>query len=267
MNKKFLLVIIIVSVITSSILLWLSNKERSLDYDDYKEMELLSQKSRTELEKKGYSDLDIRKIEEFNANYKNHLTLVDIVENDNLENYGYNNRSLNSEVKSDIVYDENYFDIQDSNLSYTTTVMDLVRDKNADRDAGRIVIEFEWDSKPATQKQYINVKYPKYILENIYTYLKYENPNDKNDVVYKMCEIEPYNFIDEFQTNIDPGKTINQQNYILKSGIIVLDIKSYYMDSIAPFSISSQYVAKPLLGKEKILSVYKIMNAKIKMPK
>lgn len=203
MSKKYIVAIIIIS---SFLLFWLSNKEKLLDYDDYKEMELLSQMSRIELEKKGYSDLDIKKIQEFNGNYKNHLTLLDIVENDNLENYGYNNRNLNSEVKGDFVYDENYFTIQDSNLTYNTTLMDLVRDKDADRDAARIIIEFEWNSKPKTQKQFIDVKYHNYILANIYTALKYENQNDKDDIAYKMCEIDPYNFIDEFYAKLPQEK-------------------------------------------------------------
>lgn len=240
---------------------WLSNKERSLNYDDYKEMELLSQKSSIELEKKGYSDFDIRKIEEFNVNYKNHLTLLNIIENGDLESYGYNNRNFSSEAKSDIVYNENYYTIQDSNLSYTTIIMDLVRDKNADRDAGRIIIEFEWDTKPYTQNQYIDVKYHNYIPVNIYTLLKYDNPADEYDVVYKMCEIKPSNFIDEFYADIVSRKTINQQNYILRSGIIVLDVKSYYVDSIAPLSILSQYITKSLFGNKKILSEHKIINA------
>lgn len=258
MNKKYLVVIIIASMF---LIFGLSNKERSLDYDDYKEMELLLQKSSIELEKEGYSEFDIRKIEEFNVNYKNHLTLLNIVENGNLESYGYNNRNLSSEAKSDIVYDENYYTLQDSNLSYATTIMDLVRDKNANRDAGRIIIEFEWNTKPYTQNQYIDVKYHNYIPVNIYTLLKYENPDDEYDVVNKMCEIKPSNFIDEFYTDIVSRKTINQQNYILRSGIIVLDVKSYYVDSIAPLSISSQYIRKSLFGKEKILSEQKIINA------
>lgn len=254
MNKKFLVVIIIVSLL---LVFWLSNRERPLDYDNYKEMELLSQESRAELGKKGYSDVNINKIKEFNVNYKNHLTLLDMIKNNNIESYGYNNGSLNS----DIVYDENYFTIQDSNLSYNTTIIDLVRDKNVRRDAARIIVEFEWNMKPATQKQYVMVNYHNYRPENIYTYLKYENQNDKSDVVYKMCELNPYNFLEEFYTDIVSKKTINQQNYYLKSGVIVLDITSYYVDIITDLSITSKYVEKSLLGKEKVLSEQKIVNA------
>jgi len=47
----------------------------------------------------------------------------------------------------------------------------------------------------------------------------------------------------------------------LKSGIIVLDIKSYYQDSIAPLSISSKYVGKSVFGKEEVLSEHEIINA------
>lgn len=257
MNKKYLVWIIIALLF---LFFWLSNKDRLLDYDDYKEMELLSKKSHIELGKEGYSELDIEKIERFSVNYKNHLKLLDIVENDNIENYGYNNRSLDNKTKSDIVYDENHYTIQDSGLSYTTTIMDLIGDKG--RDAGRIVIEFEWGTIPHTQNQYINVEYPKYIPANIYTLLKYKKPDDEYDVVYKMCELKPYNFIDVFFADIATEKTINQQNYILSSGTIVLDVESTIKGiGIMPLSVTSKYVGKSLFGKEKVLSEQKIVNA------
>lgn len=255
MNKKYLVIIIIVS---SYLLFSLLNKEISPDYDDYKELELLSRKSSIELEKDGYSNFDIKKIEAFRVNYNNHLTLLDIVKSGNLENYGYNNRSLDNEAKSSFIFNKNYYTKQDNNLSYATTIMDFVSDKN--RDSVRIITEFEWNTKPYNQNQYINVNYHNYALKNVYNLLKYKNADDESDVVYKMCEIEPNNFFEAFYTNIISRKTIKRQHYILKSGIIVLDIQSYFETGIAPLSISSQYVGKSLFGKEEILSEQKIID-------
>lgn len=102
------------------------------------------------------------------------------------------------------------------------------------------------------------------MLDNIYTLLKYENPKDQTDFVYKMAEIEPNHYLDEFYTVIDAVKKINHQKYVLKSGIIVLDIKSYYVDSgIAPLNITSQFIMKSLFGKDKVLTEQKIFNAEI----
>ncbi len=255
MNKKFLVIIIIVfSFIFFNLL-----NEKSPDYDDYKEMELLSQKNSIELKKEGYSNLEIKKIENFRVKYNNHLTLRDIVEFGNLKKYGYNNRSLENEAKNNFIYNDNYYTRQDNNLSFTTTIMDFVSDKN--RDSVRILIEFEWDKKPYTQNQYIKVNFHNYAVGNIYTLLKYKNTDDEFDVVYRMSEIEPYtNLFDSFYTNIVSKKTISRQNYILKSGILVLDVKSYYEQGIAPLTISSQYAGKSFFGKEKILSEQKIIE-------
>lgn len=256
MKKKYLVIIFVVS---SYLLFSLVNKEILPDYDDYKEIYSLSQKSIVELKKDGYSDFDIKKIEVFRFNYKNHLTLLDIVESSDLENYGYNNRSLSDEVKRNFIFKENYYTKQDSNLSYTTTIMDFVSDEN--NDAARIIIEFEWTTKPYSQNQYINVKYKNYAPKNIYTLLKYKNTSDEFEVVYRMSEIPYSNFFDAFYTEFVTRKTINRQNYILESGIIVLDLKSYYLEGLAPLSISSQYVGKPLFRKEKILSEQWIIEA------
>ena len=257
MKRKYLVMIIIVLFF---LLIWFSNREKNLDYDDYEKMEVLSQKSTIELEKEGYSDIDIRKIKEFNINYENHLILLDMIESNNLKNYGYNNRNIDSEYRDNIIYDENCFSIKENGLSHTTTAVDFVKEEKLDRDVARTVMEFEWDIKPVNNEQYISIKYPNYIPEDIYTCLKYENLNDKNDVVYKMAEIMPYNFIDEFYTDITSKKTINQQDYILKSGVIVLDIRSYYLSGVAPLSIISQYKEKSFLGKEKVLSEQHILN-------
>lgn len=260
-KNSFTIIIVIVLIVIFS-WFWLSQQDRSLNYDDYEEMGSLSEKSQIELENEGYSSFEIEKIKEFNNHYQNHLSLLDIVENDNLKNYGFNNRSLNKEVIS-IINDEDYFTIQNSHLSFDTTIMDLVKKgENVDRDGARVVIEFEWNHKPNTQKQWINLTYRNYVCENIYSLLKYENPNDQNDVVYKMAEIEPHNFIEKFYTEFDSRKKIHQENYVLKSGIIVLDINSYYSDSgVASLSITSQYGTKSLFRNEKILSEKKIVNA------
>ena len=260
MKKKYLVIIIVVFLCLFFSLL---KKEILPNSDDYKELYLLSQKSSIELKKDGYSNLDIRKLENFRDNYENHLTLLDIVESGELENYGYNNRSLYDEIKNNFIFNENYYTKQESNLSFKTTIMDFVSDKN--NDAARIIVEFEWTVKPYFRDQYINVKYHNYAPKNVYTLLKYSNTNDEFEVVNRMGEIPPdSNFFDTFYTEFVTRKTINRQNYILKSGIIVLDLKSYYPESIAPLSIFSQYVRKPLLGKGKILSEQRIMEAQKK---
>ncbi len=61
MKRKYLVMIIIVLFF---LLIWFSNREKNLDYDDYEKMEELSQKNTVELEKEGYSGIDIRKIKE-----------------------------------------------------------------------------------------------------------------------------------------------------------------------------------------------------------
>lgn len=263
-RKSWFTIIIVIVLIAIALSFWLSKQDRSLNYDDYEEMELLSKKNQIELQNEGYSKFEIEKIKEFNKNYQNHLSLLDIVENDKLENYGFNNRNLTNEGNIRIIYDEDFFTIQNSHLSFDTTITDLVKgvEKNVDRDGARVVIEFEWNHKPNTQKQWINVTYRNYVCENIYSLLKYENLNDQNDVVYKMAEIEPYNFIEKLYTEFDSRKKIHQENYVLKSGMIVLDIKSYYADSgVASLLITSQYGTKSLFRNEKILSEKKIVNA------
>lgn len=256
MKKKYLVVIIIIVFLY---LLFSLLKKEILPYSDYNEMYLLSQKSSIDLKKDGYSNLDIKKLENFRINYKNHLTLLDIVERGELEIHGYNNRNLHDEVKSDFIFNENYYTKQESNLSYKTTIMDFVSDNN--NDAARIIIEFEWTAKPYFQNQYINVKYHNYAPKDIYTLFKYCNTNDEFEVVYRMSEIPNSISFDAFYTEFVTRKMINRQSYILKSGIIILDLKSYYPEGIAPLSITSQYVGKPLFGKEKILSEQKIMEA------
>ncbi len=183
-----------------------------------------------------------------------------MIESNNLKNYGYNNRNIDKKDKDNIIYDENYSTSKENGLSHIITAIDFVKEEKLDRDASRIIMEFEWDTKPSNNEQYISIKYLNYIPENIYTCLKYENLNDENDIAYKMAEIMPYNFIDEFYTDIASKKVINQQDYILKSGVIVLDIRSYYSDCIAPLSISSQYRDKSVLGKEKVISEQHIVN-------
>lgn len=264
MIKKYLIFITI--VFTAFLLFWFAHNEKQLNYDNYKEMESLSQISNIDLKEKGYSDFDISKIKEFKANYNNHLILLDIIINDKLKSYGYDNRIIDNGVNCDVVYDENIFIKQKENISYNTTVWDITRDQEANRDAARVIIEFEWASIPVTQKQTIRLDYHNYIPKNIYTCLKYENTNNKNDVVYKMCELEPKNFLDTFHADIVSRKTSNQQNYILKSGIIVLDLKSYYEnENIAPLTILSDFAVTTFWGKEKILSKQKITNVETRV--
>ncbi|HHY21336.1 MAG TPA: hypothetical protein GX525_05505 [Bacilli bacterium] len=261
-RKNWFTIIIVIVLIAIALLFWLSKQERSLNYDDYEEMESLSEKSLIELQNEGYSDFEIEKIKEFNHNYQNHLTLLDIVENDKLKNYGFNNRSLTNEGNNRLVYDEDDFTILNSHLSFDTAILDLVKaGEGVDRDGARVLIEFEWNHKPNTKKHWINLAYPNYVCDNIYSLLKYENPNDQQDVVYKMAEIDPYNFIEGFYTEFDSNKKIHQENYVLKSGILVLDIKSYYADSgVASLSITSQYGTKSFFRNKEILSEKKIVN-------
>lgn len=265
MKRKPLLVRIVM-IISVTIFLFLAFiiPKKTLEYDDYEKMELLSQKSERQLEKEGYFDLDIRKIKDFKVNYQNHLALKKIVENDHLKNYGYHNIILKNGEKPNFSYEKNYFTIQNDHLSYHTSITDFGRYGDSPRDSARIVIEFEWKNKPDIRKQAIKVIYHHYVLDNIYTLLKYENPKDQTDFVYKMAEIEPNHYLDEFYTVIDAVKKINHQKYVLKSGIIVLDIKSYYVDSgIAPLNITSQFIMKSLFGKDKVLTEQKIFNAEI----
>ncbi|NLK72952.1 MAG: hypothetical protein GX285_08045 [Clostridiales bacterium] len=244
--KKYFVWIMLFAILVLSLL----NINKTVNYNNYDEINLLSQMSESELKNKKYSNDDINKIKAFGVNYNNYLKLLDIVKNDNLKNHGYNNRNLNSELMSNFVYNKNDNDIQDDNLSFTTTVIDFFRDKNTDRDVGRIIIEFEWDTEAYNQNQYIDIKHPNYALVNVYGLLKYKNIKDKS-IEYKMFEDYP---IETFR--IDYRKIINKQKYILKSGIIVLDVMSFYKESIAPLSISSKYIIKPFLRKEKILSEY-----------
>lgn len=76
MKRKPLLVRIVM-IISVTIFLFLAFiiPKKTLEYDDYEKMELLSQKSERQLEKEGYFDLDIRKIKDFKVNYQNHLAL------------------------------------------------------------------------------------------------------------------------------------------------------------------------------------------------
>ena len=64
-------------------------------------------------------------------------------------------------------------------------------------------------------------------MKNIYTALKYVDSKDQNDIVYKMAELEPVNFLDGFYTDFDSRKRIDGKNYVLTAGIIVLDVRSY----------------------------------------
>lgn len=68
--------------------------------------------------------------------------------------------------------------------------------------------------------------------------------------------------LDKFYTEFDSRKIIDGKNYVLKDGIIVLDVRSYLAGSgIAPLSITSRYETKPFLGSPKILSEQVIINA------
>lgn len=255
MMRKIFIILFGISFII--LLFWL-NLEKELDYDDYENMELLSTKSKSQLENEGYSKVDIEKIKVFDKNYQNHLSLVNMIENNTVKHYGYNNRIIEEHRK--IIYEKNDFTKQHNHLMFNTIVMDLARDE--ERDAARIIIEFEWNNKPSSNRHAINVTYNNFIMKNIYTALKYVDSKDQNDIVYKMAELEPVNFLDGFYTDFDSRKRIDGKNYVLTAGIIVLDVRSYIVGKgIAPLSITSRYVTKPLIGSQEILSEQVIVNA------
>ena len=83
MMRKIFIILFGISFII--LLFWL-NLEKELDYDDYENMELLSTKSKSQLENEGYSKVDIEKIKEFDKNYQNHLSLVNMIENNTILN-------------------------------------------------------------------------------------------------------------------------------------------------------------------------------------
>lgn len=250
-SKKKLIIIFVAALITFFI--WFINRDEPIDYENYDSMQLLSQKDHDELKKLGYSDSSIEKIKYFNNNYENHLKLLNMVKNNEFKHLGYDNRDKVDE-NGDFGFIENHFDIQDDYLTYNTTVMDFIYDENSERDVGRIGICFEWKIKPYAQKQTIAVEFPNYVTTDVYTLLTYVNFDDKNDIVYRMCEIDSSTFVQEFSTDFNSKINIDKSQYILESGLIVLDIKSFYGEGIAPIKLYSNYLSKPFLMKDKVIS-------------
>ncbi len=251
MNKKYVMAIIGVLIVVFAS--WFFRQGKSFDYDDYEAMQTLSAKSDTELRQEGYSVSSVNKIKAFNPNYYNHLALLDL-EGD-LKNYGYHNRRISDESGHSIIYGEDRFPIKNKDLTFVTTITDVAGIEEMGRHVGRIVVEFEWNGKPSTKKQLVHVDYRYFIAENVYSLLTYENLRDENDVIHRIAEIEPRQFLDEFYTAIDPMKKIEGQEFVLSSGTIILDVASTFAESeVAPLSVTSQYTTKSFWGKENVLA-------------
>lgn len=227
--------------------------DHPLNYEDYNAMMVLVQKENLDLKNLGYSKYSIKKIRQFNHNYQNHLKLLDMIENGELKHKGYNNR-LKRDENNELPYTVNRHDIRDDDLMHNTTIMDFLYDKKIQRDVARIGISFEWKVEPYNQKQLISLEFHNYASTEIYTLLKYVNVNDNKDIEYRMCELDDTIFVQEFSTEFNSKINVDNKRYVLESGIVVLDVRSFYGESIAPIMLTSQYISKPILWRDKILS-------------
>ena len=188
--------------------------------------------------------------------YQNYLALCEMVRSGTLDQFGYAGRPLDQEtrdsLKTKLRWDKNEHTIQTEELNFAMTVLDWTLE--GDHDAGRLLIEFQWETGPKSHRQAISFVCNSFRFEDVYTLLKYENPKDPTDCIYEMCVAADQQGT-YFNTEPFPVK---QGQYVLRSGAVVLDLISDVAQPGKLLYASVQYKSVSLFNREKILAEQKI---------
>lgn len=227
-----------------------------LPYDDYSAMKRLTELSEEELKKKRYAKEDILKIESFQQAYNNYEYLLELIEQDTYQSVGYNNREV--EEKPGTV---EYVSQTNSNIDFSLTILDYFMEKSTEQYKGRLLLEFDVKELSNSSKYYLDVSYPHFKVDSIYTVVRYEQKKDSTTYVDLILELPESNFFSTLSCEIDSAKSIGGEDYLLKSGVVIVDIGSDLMGPdiqfndgfTATFENTGMFNQREELCKEKVV--------------
>lgn len=199
-------------------------KQPVLPYDDYSAMKRLTELSEEELKARKYAKADILKIEAFPKAYANYEYLLELIEQGTYQNVGYNNREIG--VTPDAA---EYILQTNSNFDLSLSVLDFFMETSNEQYKGRLLLEFDVKELSNASKYYLDVSYPHFKVDSIYTVVRYEQKKDSTAHVDLILELPESNFFSALSCEIDSAKSIGGEDYLLKSGVVIVDIGSDLM--------------------------------------
>lgn len=249
-------VIMIVAGLLCLIIVWGVQTTKEIPYDDYDKMVELAEKSEIQLKEMGFSNREILKIQAFPKLHDNYIWLSSMIECDGYKSYGYANRYIFSKPEMETSV------LQESDeITLTSSVLDYFMEDTTCQYKGRILAEVHFEKDPTFNKYNLEVFYPNFGSEAVYSVAKFICKENHNNYTDLMIEMPRENFYSEISCEIDSKKILDGKPYILDSVFLIIDVGSDIMgkgvefDSGFTVSFSGLNVTKNkvCLGEEKVL--------------
>lgn len=191
-----------------------------LPYDDFDAMLELSKKSPTALKSAGYSRDDCEKIKAFPQNYDNFNFLKEAIAQKSLYSLGYGNRNIKSQPDT-----KSLLLAQDDGIEFSLSMIDYYVDSDTEQCKCRLMVEFSLDQQIYSNTHLLELLYPGFYADSIYSVLQYECIDSVEDYIDLLMDFGIYNYA-QFDAEFEEEKVIAGKTYVLKSGVLLVDIKS-----------------------------------------
>ena len=221
MRKKAVIPVVLVFCIAGY---FFFHKQPTPPYDDYERMRELAGLPAEALVEMGYSEDDISKITAFPRAYEHYRVLQSFLEEGTYRNIGYRDAPFGnapSVKKTDL--------LTDSELDFCLSVPDYFMEESSGQYKGRILTEFALQQEPAAGTYFLEISYPNFAVEAVYSLLTYTQRSSPEKYVTYMIALPDSNFYSELSCEIEAKKEYGGETYVLASGILILDVESDIM--------------------------------------